>query len=293
MSNRIHLQLDKSQLREKARHGDILFPFQYYSTSLQPLYPEVPMHWHPEMELTMIAEGEAEYSINLNENYVSAGDIICIQPNLLHSARITPKCVMTSDSFVFHLNLLGNSSADFCALRYFAPIMEGNLKLPQVINTDHVLYPELKTYFERLNHCCHELAPGYELETKSLLFHLLNLLIHSPETCHAEAGDTHSERMKAIFDYIHTHYAEDISIEGAAGECHITPSHFMRYFKEKSGTTFNRYLNQYRLQQSALLLAKGVPAAEAAFACGFNNLPYFYKRFREYYHMTPREFQKQ
>lgn len=293
MSDRRQLQLDESQLREKAQHGDVLFPFKYYSTSLQALYPEVPVHWHPEMELTMIVEGEADYSINLNEYHVNAGDFICIQPNLLHSARIARKSPMLSDSFVFHLNLLGNSSADFCALRYFTPIMEGKLILPCIIRREDILYPELKVYFERLNRCCHEKNPGYELEIKAMLFHILNVLIQSPAACRADAGGAHSERMKTVFNYIHTRYAEDISVEDAAGACHITASHFMRYFKEKSGMTFNRYLNQYRLQQSALLLAKGIPAAEAAFSCGFNNLSYFYKRFREYYHMTPREFQKQ
>lgn len=292
MGERTRLQLDESQLREKTRHGDVLFPFKYYSTFLQPVYPEVPVHWHPEMELTMIADGEADYSINLNDYHVSAGDFICIQPNLLHSARITQKSTMLTDSFVFHLNLLGKSSADFCALKYFTPIMEGKLTLPCIIREEDVLYSELRLYFERLNRCCHEQNPGYELEIKSLLFHLLNLLICSTQTRHMEAGDAHSERMKIIFNYIHTHYAEDISVGDTARECHITASHFMRYFKEKSGMTFNQYLNQYRLQQSALLLAKGIPAAEAAFACGFNNLPYFYKRFREYYQMTPREFQK-
>lgn len=292
MANRTP-QIDESQLREKAQHGDILFPFKYYSTALHFLYPEVPVHWHPEMELTMVAKGEADYSVNLNNYHVRAGDLICIQPNLLHSARVMEGSSMLSDSFVFHLNLLGNSAADFCALRYFIPIMEGKLMLPCIIRKDNAMYPELKAYFENLNRCCREQKAGYELEIKALLFHLLNMLIHNPETGCADTGNVHSERMKIIFNYIHTRYAEDVSIEDAARECHITASHFMRYFKEKSGMTFNRYLNQYRLQQSALLLAKGASITEAAYSCGFNNLPYFYKRFREYYHMTPREFQKQ
>lgn len=290
MEKRMHLQLEEAQLREKAQHGDVLFPFRYYSTALNPLFPEVSVHWHPEMELTVIAEGEADYFINFNHYHVQTGDLICIQPNLLHAVRIAPKNSLLTDSFVFHLNLLGNSSADFCALKYFTPIMDGKLMLPHVIPAEDKLYPELKAYFELLNRCCQEQKTGYELEIKALLLHLLNVLIHSPETRHTNADNSHNERMKIIFHYIQNHYSEEISIEDAASECHITASRFMHYFKEKSGITFNRYLNQYRLQQAALLLSKGVPAAEAAFACGFNNLPYFYKRFKEYYHMTPREF---
>ncbi len=285
------LQWDESQLREKAQHGDILFPFKHYFTTLQPLYPEVPIHWHPEMELTMIADGTAGYSIDLCDYQVSKGDLICIQPNLLHSARIAPKGSLSSDSFVFHLNLLGNSSADLCVLRYFTPITEGTLKLPHVIRQNDAIYPELKKYFELLTRCSSQKAPGYELETKAMLLHLLRIIITGTGTHRTAADNVHSRRLKTVFNYVHAHYAEEITVEDAARLCGITPSHFMHYFKEKSGTTFSQYLNQYRLNQSALLLTQGVPAAEAAFSCGFNNLPYFYKRFREYFHMTPRQFQ--
>lgn len=291
MKTGMYLQLDQSQLKEKAQHGDIFFPFKYYSTSLEPFCPEVSIHWHPEMELTMIAEGNAHYSIDFHDYHVSKGDFICIQPNLLHSARIMPKDSLLSDSFVFHLNLLGNSSADLCTMRYFTPMLEGTLKLPHVISKNDILYPELKKYFQLLTDCCNNKGPGYELDIKSLLLHLLCIIISSPETYHTDSHNTHSERMKRIFNYIHAHYDEAITVDDAASLCCITPSHFMHYFKEKSGTTFSQYLNQYRLNQSALLLAQGVPVADAAFSCGFNNLPYFYKRFREYYHMTPGEFQ--
>lgn len=292
METKATLQWDQSQLREKATHGDVFLPIKYYSTSLIPIYPEVPMHWHPEMELTMIAEGNASYSIDFHNYDVSEGDFICIQPNLLHAARVSPKSSMRSDSFVFHLNLLTSFSTDLCALRYFMPMMEGSLRLPQVISKDDARCPQLSSCFASLRDCCGKKAPGYELELKALLFHLINVLIHSDHTNQPKSGHVHSDRLKSIISYVREHYSEDITVEEVAESCHITPSHFMHFFKEKSGTTFNRYLNQYRLNQSALLLTQGVPAAEAAFACGFNQLPYFYKRFREYYHMTPKEFQE-
>lgn len=291
MKNIARLQWDESQLKEKAQHGDVFFPFKYYSTTLLPIYPEFSIHWHPEMEFTMINDGCADYSIHFQDYHVSKGDFICIQPNLLHSARIAPKGFMHSSSFVFHLNLLGSSSADVCTLRYLTPIIEGTLIFPHVVSPDAPLYPELRKHFEALTECCQQKLPGYELEIKAQLFHLLRLMVTSPGAHHAESDNLHSERLKTVFHYVHTHYAENITVEDAAKLCCITTSHFMHYFKEKSGTTFNQYLNQYRLNQSALLLTQGIPAAEAAFSCGFNNLPYFYKRFREYYHMTPREFQ--
>lgn len=280
-----------SDLKENVQHGDTLFPLKRYIVNFHSLSPILNIHWHPEMEFTKITKGCAAYSIDFQDYEVSEGDFICIQPNLLHSARIASNENMTSDSFVFHLNLLGSSSADICTLRYFTPIMDGTLKFPQIIPKSDALHPEIEHIFCALSRCYEQASPGYELETKSLLFHLLQCLITHEDTRRTNAGDPHSERLKAVFNYIHTHYAEELNVDDAARLCCITPSHFMHYFKEKSGITFNQYLNQYRLSQAALLLQQGTDISETAYACGFNNLPYFYKRFREYYHMTPREFQ--
>lgn len=292
MSTHARTDGDPSRLKEKATHGDALFPIQYYSTSLLPTCPEVPLHWHPEMELTLVTGGRAGYAIDFQDYQAAEGDILCIQPNLLHSARIERQGFLQTDSFVFHLNLLGGSSADQCSLRYFNPIMEGSLKLPRFISQNDALYPDIKAHFGLLTACYREKTPGYELETKSLLFHLLRTIIASPGTYRTDFPDRHSERLRLVFQYLHSHYAEPVTAADAAALCHVTVSHFMHYFRQKTGFTFNQYLNQYRLNQSALLLKNGSPVAEAAFACGFNSLPYFYKRFREYYHMTPRDFQK-
>ena len=282
----------EEKLKEKVRHGDTFFPFQHYLADFCPPSAGLPLHWHPEMEFTKILEGTAVYSIDFQEYPVQAGDYVCVQPGLLHGARMAPSAFLHSDTFVFHLNFLGSSSADICTLKYFSPVMEGNLRFPQVIFRNDPLYPELDGLFQALSSCYQGKEDGYELEIKALLFTLVRLLLNHPRTFHVKEKDPHSERLKLIFDYIHGHYAEEISVEDMARLCSITPSHFMHYFKEKSGTNFSRYLTWYRLSQSALLLRQGAEIAEAAYACGFNNLPYFYRRFREVYQMTPREFCK-
>ena len=283
---------DKENLKENTKHGDILFPMQQYQISFSRLFPMLDMHWHPEMEFTRITEGTAVYSIDLQDYCVKKGDFICVAPNLLHAARINSKGSMTSSSFVFHMNLFSNSSADICSLRYFSPLLDGRLKLPHIISEEDPFYTDINEIFENLTCAYHEKRTGYELDIKALLFRLMKLLITHPQTTRTESEDSHRARLKLIFDYIKMHYAEDISVEEIASQCCISPSHFMHFFKEKSGSTFNQYLNQYRLGQAAILLQKGQDISETAYACGFNNLPYFYRKFREQYHMTPREFQK-
>ena len=104
-------------LKEKAKHGDALFPLERYTTLLSPLIPEFSIHWHPEMEFTWIQKGQAAYSIDFQEYPAAQGDFICIQPGILHSAKIPFRGAMVSDSFVFDLNFLVSSSTDICTLR--------------------------------------------------------------------------------------------------------------------------------------------------------------------------------
>lgn len=282
----------ENDLKEKIQHGDAFFPLQQYTVSFRSAMPELSVHWHPEMEITRIMEGRAVYSVDLQEYEVEEGDMICISPNLLHSARVRPGENMTSETFVFHLDMLTGSAADICALRYFSPLMEGKLQMPHVILRSDSIYGEAEPVFEDLLHTYRDRKKGYELRIKADLFYMLQLLVPHSKAYAAAANDSVSERMKLIFGFIHEHYAEDISVEDIAQICCVSPSHFMHYFKEKSGVTFNRYLNQYRLGQAAMMLRKGAGIAEAAYANGFNNLPYFYRRFREYYHMTPNAFRE-
>lgn len=277
-------------LLEKAKHGDRLFPLVQYVGSFHPVNPSLPLHWHPEIEFTKVLSGKAIYSIDLNEVEVEEGDMIFIQPNLLHSAKIKRKETMTSESFVFHLNLLGISSADVCSIRYFLPIMEGTVRIPNIIKKSHPSYEKLEQLFINLSNCYTSREAGYELEIKAILFQLIHLLFQQQLTPETVSTITHSERMKTIFQFIHTHYSEEISIENAAEYCNISTSHFMHYFKEKVGLTFNQYLNNYRLQQAGLLLHQNSDIADVAYSCGFNNLSYFYKRFKRYYSITPREY---
>jgi transcriptional regulator containing an amidase domain and an araC-type DNA-binding HTH domain len=58
----ISLSLDQ---KEKAKHGEQLFPLQRYITNLSSTYPAVTAHWHKEAEFTMITDGNCTYQIQL------------------------------------------------------------------------------------------------------------------------------------------------------------------------------------------------------------------------------------
>ncbi|MFR2510835.1 MAG: helix-turn-helix domain-containing protein [Lachnospira eligens] len=71
------------------------------------------------------------------------------------------------------------------------------------------------------------------------------------------------------------------------------PVAFYEVFKNCTGTSFVTYLNDYRLIIAARILKTTThPVIIVASDCGFDNISYFNRKFKEKYGVSPREFRK-
>ena len=74
--------------KEKAKHGEQMFPLQQYITELSDSYPAVTAHWHEEAEFTLIEEGSCVYQAHLQSYPVQPGDLIFLpQSRYRHALR--------------------------------------------------------------------------------------------------------------------------------------------------------------------------------------------------------------
>ena len=71
--------------RENRIHGSEIKPFGYYACEIPNHFHCVPMHWHREFELNFVREGSASFICGEEKFDSAAGDIIIIQPNVMHS----------------------------------------------------------------------------------------------------------------------------------------------------------------------------------------------------------------
>ena len=86
----------------------------------------------------------------------------------------------------------------------------------------------------------------------------------------------------------------EIIIEDLASEMAMSRAIFFEKVKAATGTTPNKYMNTFRLQEAARLLVErqDLTVNEICFACGFNTPSYFIKKFRVYSGCTPLEYRK-
>lgn len=88
-------------------------------------------------------------------------------------------------------------------------------------------------------------------------------------------------------------YGGKISIETVAGEIGVSASYLSRKFKEVTGRTFLEVLHEYRIIQSAKLLATGkYRVGEVADLSGFSDYKHFYSVFKKYTGIAPTEYTK-
>ncbi|WP_394803527.1 helix-turn-helix domain-containing protein [Niabella hibiscisoli] len=68
---------------------------------------------------------------------------------------------------------------------------------------------------------------------------------------------------------------------------------FCNFFKKTTQITFSDFVNQYRIQKSCMLLHQDKSISEVCFECGFNNVTYFNRLFKQVMNETPSGFKKE
>ena len=102
----MRLNIDKEHKELKA-HGNYAFPvlvsderLSWFDTG------EFPWHWHPEIELTIVLDGNMTYLVNDNEYILRAGEGLFCNTNVLHSGKHYDAEDCSYLSITFHPRLL-------------------------------------------------------------------------------------------------------------------------------------------------------------------------------------------
>ena len=286
-----------SVYQETKIHGTPSFPYAVYWGLVPDWVSGFPLHWHEEMEITLICEGTSDYRVGQEPFRAAEGDIILIPPYCTHSAYEIPGRTMVSDSLVFHLDLLGAQGQDLSASKYLRPLAEGRLQMPEVIRGSDRGYREIKEAFLGALECFQNRPPFYEMRLRENLLHVIILLFEFGYI--REPSEGHSTfinrlQLRNVLQYIAEHYREKIRVADLAGLSGFSESYFMSFFKQHVGISCIQYINHYRVQKAAHALEEtSQPVMEIAMDHGFDNISYFNLQFRKEFGMTPREFRSQ
>ncbi len=100
--------------------------------------------------------------------------------------------------------------------------------------------------------------------------------------------------VQSAVSYIYDHFSEPITLSQVADILKISPNYLSRQFHEQTGETYIRFLTRVRMEYAVQLLKKYPSEKISVIAekSGYFNLKHFNYAFREFYHTTPRNFQR-
>lgn len=278
---------------ETKRHADRMFAYNVYPCTIPQDFFFVPMHWQDSVELIYIKRGEGFVSVNFETYEAKAGDVFLILPGQIHGLRHKNRMRMEYENIIFDINFLGSSRFDLCSQKYWQPMISKKITLPVNIDHNHPLNEKVRAYLDASDKICSEETPGYELAVKGNLLLLFSVLFQMAETKEVYAN-TAMEKCKLVLMYIEDNYDKKLTVEGVAAECGYSSSHFMRWFKEMTGTSFMGYLISYRLDKASQeLKTTGDTILEIAQRTGFDNISNFNRLFKKQFGVTPSQFRRE
>ena len=263
---------------------------------------KVPWHWHEEIEIDIVREGDAVYTIGDDIIKVPCGNAIIIKSNVFHSIQSESEdCSIIS--IIFSSSILFSDMVSSMSLTYLKPFANMPDKA-KFINPSDRVGKVLFSYIEDIIDYNLNREYGYELLTKSVLYQFWFLLIKDmPHKEFARRNvvsvdkiSADEERIKDAITFIQSNYPDNISLDDIASSIHISKSECCRLFKRTINLTPFEYLTRYRILQACDIMIKSQRNDESisylSTCVGFNSASYFNKLFKEYVGCTPTEFRK-
>ena len=280
--------------RELVEHGTTGLPVACYHDDLG--RRDVPWHWHDELEAAVVTEGCAVVSAGERKCVVRAGEGFFINSGILHGCRDADNSNCRFHSVVFHPRLVGGSLDSVIYQHYVQPLTENHaLEFLRLSGEEPWQRSALEAIEESWQACRTELY-GYEFRIRDALSRLVLLLQQNGPVQQAQPGVRtlrNGERIKVMLQFVHDHYSDEVTMGQIAASAAVSESECLRCFRATVDTTPIRYLRQYRIRQAARLLCHTEERiSDIASRCGFQDMSYFTKSFREQLGCTPTEYRR-
>ncbi|MEC1502573.1 AraC family transcriptional regulator [Bacillus sonorensis] len=279
-------------LKELTEHRTVELPVACYETRInQNINGYIPLHWHDEIQFVLILKGVAVFQINEEKIGVQEGDGLFINSGCLHMAEekdgsdCTYICLNVSSHFVLAEELYSS---------YVQPYMFSTNLSYLFLDGNQIWANNILKAVKKINQLVKQKTPLYEIDiTTQLTLIWKNLIVNGFQLEYDQSERIKSNRMKQMLNWIHLHYAEKITLEDIAKAGQLSRSECCRYFRRMLNKTPLRYVMDYRIQKSLLLLQHPeTNVTEVSYQVGFNSTSYFISKFQQAMNMTPLSYKK-
>lgn len=276
---------------ELVQHGDYEFPCAVYFSDID-IYTasEIAWHWHKEIEIVVLYEGNVSLETAKESIILKKGDGVFINSEELHYFKKLgdEKCVLIS--YVFDKSLVIGDKGSIIERKYIEPLVQN--KTLSLFKISETLSRKLEEVFFEYE----DKKFGVEINIRNILSSvLLEIIIENREKLIEKKTykNLDNQRIKGMLDFIQKNYSNELTLKEIGEAVFIGERETLRCFARTIGISPIEYLKKYRVKVAAnLLTTTDLPVTEICIQCGFNSPSYFSKSFQRVFNVTPREYRK-
>ncbi len=253
-----------------------------YNHGPAPIY-----HYHDKIELIYCAAGELEVHLFSEVVTLKPGDFIYIAPNIPH--KIVAKSETNHHIVLQFLNQILHvpSSRNIPSVEYYLSLLD-NFELFRCQKETDSQFSAL--FFDSLENYSHN-DFAKRLALRANIMSIMSYIIKQRAVVPASISNTKDADFFAKLEPYITEKCPTITLSEAAKYCTMNYSYFSRNFKSVFGVPFSSYVIKKRIEKSMdLLSSSSMTLDEIAIECGFSDLSYFIKCFKQERGITPKKF---
>jgi AraC-like DNA-binding protein len=248
-------------------------------------------HYHSELELHYVVQGEGVRIVGNNISKFSAGEIVFLGQRLPHNWKFVNN---HEEAKVIVLHFI----PDFLG-KHFLEIPEAN-SLPKLFERAKKGLFIKGTTKDALAALIQQAVKAINLDRAIILLSILKLLSETTEFSEIISAshsfyevENKTLRWHKVYDYTLANYHKKIKLEDVASVGNLSVTSFCRYFKLVTRISYYDFLTEIRISHACRLLTWSTLSIETTcYACGFNNMSNFYRHFKKYLGVTPRAYQQ-
>ena len=284
-----------SARRELEKHGTETFPMTVNHDDLWSFEGKnVPIHWHNDLEINLIREGEAIFQVYQKSYRVRTGEGFLLNRNVPHSCSSPGNEHVRYSTILVRPDFLYGDFGSDVERKCFQPFLQ-NSAIPCIYltgfdeNGKEILQKlnQVEEAFDRKRFC-------YELKIKGLLCEAFAMILYGYRqelTKFVPANLQELERLEKMLNYLNMHFTEVISLQDLADQVHLSREVCCRLFKKMTGKTITGYLEEYRVNKSFSLVQSGqYSMTQITEMVGFSNPSRFASAFRKRFGCNPGEY---
>lgn len=246
-------------------------------------------HYHEDLEFITITEGKSGYNVNGEKIYLEKGDTLMVNSNQIHYSFTTTQEPCSYYIAILHPSLLCSS---YYVQNHYVERVTKNTNIP------YVLIKHNDSQSARVIEAVKDVIDSIDSEL-SITITFLILFKRIFQWCRANKNlleyqtvvNPSDASFKNMLKFIHTRYADQITLADIAKAGGVSKTHCNTLFKQFTGNTPMESLNRYRAERVAYYVTNTkLSMSEIAEKTGFNGASYMTETFKKVYGMAPRDY---